>query len=208
MMPVEIAKPYLDPRAGELLAAVPAPRKALFLDRDGVINVDHGYVHKPEDTEWMPGIFELCAKVQREGYLLVVVTNQAGIARGYYSVEEFLAYTQWVHEQFAARGAPLTATFYCPHHPDAGIGVSRTDCNCRKPAPGMLIAAQCELKLDLKASLFIGDKSSDIEAGHAAGVKLNLLLGNEACPTLETVIRCLQRKIPSFWNSDISQGRP
>lgn len=193
-MSVEIAEPYLDPRAGELLAATPVPRKALFLDRDGVINVDHGYVHRPEDTEWVPGIFGLCAEAKRAGYLLVVVTNQAGIARGYYSAEEFLAYTRWVHGQFAARGVPLTATYYCPHHPDAGIGVLRADCSCRKPSPGMLTAAQHEFKLDLMPSLLIGDKSSDIEAGHAAGMRECLLLGNETCPTPEAAIPYLQSK--------------
>lgn len=187
-MPVEVAKPYLDPRVDELLAATPVPRKALFLDRDGVINVNHGYVHTPENTEWVPGIFELCARARRADYLLVVVTNQAGIARGYYSVMEFLDYTQWMHEQFASKGILLAATYYCPHHPDAGTGVLRINCDCRKPAPGMLIAAQRELKLDLKSSLFIGDKGSDIEAGHAAGVRLNLLLGSEGYSTLQAII--------------------
>jgi len=165
-MPMEIAKPYLDPRADELLSTVPAPRKALFLDRDGVINVDRGYVHRPEDTEWMPGIFELCAKAQRAGYLLVVVTNQAGIARGYYNVDQFLTYTRWMHEQFAAHGTPLTATYYCPHH--EGFTV---ECRCRKPKPGMLLSAISRFEIDVGESILVGDKHSDIEAGVAAGLK-------------------------------------
>ena len=198
-MSVEVAKPYLDPRVDELLDAIPGPRKALFLDRDGVINVDRGYVHKPASTEWVPGIFDLCAQAQREGYLLVVATNQAGIARGYYSAEEFLVYTQWVHEKFAARGIPLAATYYCPHHPYSGVGGLRTSCSCRKPGPGMLIAAQHRLQLDLKLSAFIGDKSSDVEAGNLAGVKMNLLLGSEMCPTLEAAIQCLQREKVNSW---------
>lgn len=176
MMAVEIAKPYLDPHLDELLAAMPAPRKALFLDRDGVINIDHGYVHTPEDTEWVPGIFELCAKARDVGYLLIVATNQAGIARGYYNVDEFLAYTRWVHQQFALKGSPLAATYYCPHHPDAGIGDFRIDCNCRKPAPGMFVAAQRDLRIDPKASLLLGDKMSDVAAGRAAGLGENLLM--------------------------------
>lgn len=175
-MPAEIAKPYLDPHAEDLLAAMPTPRKALFLDRDGVINIDHGYVYRPEDTEWVPGIFDLCAKARQAGYLLVVVTNQAGIARGYYSVEEFLAYTQWMHQQFAAKGTPLIATYYCPHHPDAGIGDLRHECDCRKPSPGMILSAASDLQLSLPTCLLIGDKPSDLAAAEAARVGKGLLL--------------------------------
>lgn len=170
-MAVEIAKPYLDPRADELLAAAPAPRKALFLDRDGVINVDHGYVHRPEDTEWVPGIFELCAKAQQAGYLLVVVTNQAGIARGYYSVEEFLAYTRWVHEQFAVKGIPMIATYYCPHHPNFTPA-----CECRKPMPGMISSAIADLKLERTGCVLVGDKKADLQAGAAAGLASSRLI--------------------------------
>ncbi|TAM64379.1 MAG: HAD family hydrolase [Rhodanobacter sp.] len=170
-MPVEIAKPYLDPHAEELLAAIPAPRKALFLDRDGVINVDHGYVHKPEDTEWVPGIFKLCAEAQRAGYLLVVVTNQAGIARGYYSVEEFMAYTRWVHEQFALKGTPFVATYYCPHHPEFAPG-----CECRKPSPGMISAALADFEIEAMNCAIIGDKKTDLQAGLAAGLMKNRLI--------------------------------
>ena len=169
-MSVPIAEPYLDPRADELLAAAPTPRKALFLDRDGVINVDRGYVNKPEDTEWMPSIFDLCAQAKMDDYLLVVVTNQAGIARGYYSTKKFLAYTRWMHEQFSSKGIPLIATYYCPHHPIAGLGDLRVVCDCRKPAPGMILAAAYKFGLDLKASFLIGDKLTDIAAAQAASV--------------------------------------
>ena len=117
-----IRPPYLDPRADAVLASAPTPRKALFLDRDGVINANHGYVHSAESTEWLPGIFELVAQAQLHGMVVIVVTNQAGIGRGYYSEDEFLAYTAWMHAQFAQRGTPLLATFWCPHHPDAGSG--------------------------------------------------------------------------------------
>lgn len=192
-MSVEVAKPYLDPRVDELLAAMPAPRKALFLDRDGVINVDHGYVHTPEDTEWVSGIFELCARAQRAGYLLVVVTNQAGIARGYYSVGKFLDYTQWIHEQFAAQGTPLTATYYCPHHPDAGVGVLQLDCDCRKPKPGMLLSAGFDLQLDLSASLLVGDKLSDLAAATAAGVGKGVLVDNRDCIKAFSIFNGLRR---------------
>jgi D-glycero-D-manno-heptose 1,7-bisphosphate phosphatase len=163
---------YLDPSA----TPTSAPRRALFLDRDGVINVDTGYVHTAAQTHWLPGIFDLVAEAVRAGYAPVVVTNQAGIARGYYSDAEFLDYTRWVHAQFAARGAPLLATVYSPHHPEAGLGALRVACECRKPAPGMLLAAAQALGIDLGASLMIGDTPKDIAAARAAGVGRTRLL--------------------------------
>lgn len=167
--------PYLDPDAAALLAAHPAPRKALFLDRDGVLNRNHGYVHTPARTDWVPGIFELVAQAHRHGYLPVVVTNQAGIGRGFYDEGVFLDYTTWVHEQFASRGTPLLATFWCPHHPEAGIGEYRVECACRKPRTGMLLAAIERFAIAPARSILIGDKPSDIEAAQAAGVAARLL---------------------------------
>ena len=167
---------FLDPAAAP--APARGPRRALFLDRDGVINVDTGYVHTAAQTQWLPGIFELVADAVRAGYAPVVVTNQAGIARGYYTEAAFLEHTRWVHEQFAAHGAPLLATYYCPHHPEAGVGALRVTCDCRKPAPGMLLAAAQALDIDLGASLMIGDSPKDIEAARAAGVgRAHLLAG-------------------------------
>lgn len=145
-------------------------RRALFLDKDGVINVDHGYVCTPERTDFIEGIFELCRAATAHGYLNVVVTNQAGIARGHYTEQEFLAYMEWVRGEFRKHGAQLDAVYYCPHHPEHGIGKYLQDCDCRKPKPGMILAAQKELDLDLANSLLLGDKSSDLEAGRAAGV--------------------------------------
>jgi D-glycero-D-manno-heptose 1,7-bisphosphate phosphatase len=147
-----------------------ALRKALFLDRDGVINVDHGYVHTPEQTEWVPGIFDVCARARDAGYVLVVITNQAGIARGYYSEDEFLQYTRWIHGEFRAKGVPLAATYYCPHHPESGVGLLRVKCDCRKPNPGMLLAAARDLSLSLSDSVMIGDMPKDREASLRAGV--------------------------------------
>ena len=170
-MAVEMARPYIDPQVDASLATMPTPRKALFLDRDGVINVDHGYVHEPEDTEWVPGIFQLCAEARRAGYFLIVVTNQAGIARGYYSVDEFLAYTRWMHEQFALKGVPLAATYYCPHHP-----TFTPECQCRKPEPGMLLSAITHFGIDVEESMLIGDKDSDLVAGLSAGLKTSHLI--------------------------------
>jgi D-glycero-D-manno-heptose 1,7-bisphosphate phosphatase len=167
---IAIRAPHVDPQADALLAAASTPRRALLLDRDGVINMNHGYVHTPQRTEWVPGIFELVAHAHRQGMLAIVATNQAGIGRGYYSEEEFLAYTAWMHAQFAQRGTPLLATFWCPHHPDAGIGEYRVACACRKPAPGMLLDAIRVFDITPAISLMIGDKDSDLAAASAAGV--------------------------------------
>lgn len=152
------------------------PRKALFLDRDGVINVNHGYVCSPERTDWVPGIFELCAIARHAGYVLVVVTNQAGIARGYYTEADFLEYTRWMHHEFAARGVGILATVYCPHHPDAGLGEWRVACECRKPAPGMFTFASRAFGLALGQSAMVGDKESDLIAASNAGVGKGFLI--------------------------------
>ncbi|MBK6333680.1 MAG: D-glycero-beta-D-manno-heptose 1,7-bisphosphate 7-phosphatase [Thermomonas sp.] len=165
-----IRAPYIDPDAQALLASMPGPRRALFLDRDGVINVNHGYVHTPAHTEWVAGIFDRVREARAAGYLPIVVTNQAGIGRGYYDEPAFLAYSAWMHERFAEQGAPLLATYWCPHHAEAGLGDYRVDCTCRKPAPGMLLAAATAFDLDLPGSFLVGDKVSDLEAGRAAGL--------------------------------------
>lgn len=172
-----LARSYLDPTADGLLRRFSAPRRALFLDRDGVINVDYGYVHTREATDWLPGIFDLCRAARDAGYLLIVVTNQAGIARGLYDESTFLEYTRWVHAEFERSGVALLATYYCPHHSVWGHGALAVECDCRKPAPGMLLAAKCSHDIDLSDSILLGDKPSDIEAGLAAGVGLNILMG-------------------------------
>lgn len=163
-----VRSPYTDPAAEQILTVAATPRRALFLDRDGVINIDHGYVHRPEQTDWLPGIFELCRQAKNDGMLLIVVTNQAGIGRGYYSEQQFLEYTAWIHREFAKQGTPLLATYYCPHHPEAGIGEYLAACQCRKPQPGMLQAAMRDWNIDPLLSLMIGDKGSDMQASHAA----------------------------------------
>lgn len=151
-------------------------RKALFLDRDGVINVDHGYVCTPERTEFIDGIFELGRQAKARGYLLVVITNQAGIGRGYYSEQQFLDYMDWMRAVFQQHGAPLDAVYHCPHHPTHGVGAYRRECECRKPAPGMILRAQRDLGLDLARCILVGDKASDMAAGHAAGIGSRVLI--------------------------------
>lgn len=145
-------------------------RPALFLDRDGVINVDHGYVHTPEEFQFIDGIFDLVSAANRSGYLVVVVTNQAGIARGYYSEAQFHDLTHWMRDRFVEHGGQIDGVYFCPYHPEHGIGEYCRESEFRKPAPGMLLKAQSELGIDLELSIFIGDKPSDMAAGRAAGV--------------------------------------
>jgi D-glycero-D-manno-heptose 1,7-bisphosphate phosphatase len=154
---------------------------ALFLDRDGVVNREVGYLYKPEQMEFLPGIFELCRSAQAMGYLLIVITNQAGIARELYSEADFHFLMRWMTEQFASVQIKLDGYYYCPHHPEHGIGRYRLDCPDRKPQPGMLLQAAREHRINLSQSLLIGDRCSDIQAGAAAGVgKLVLLAGTES----------------------------
>jgi D-glycero-D-manno-heptose 1,7-bisphosphate phosphatase len=150
---------------------------ALFLDRDGVINVDHGYVCTPDRTEFIDGIFDLVQLANQRNHRVVVVTNQAGIARGYYSEDEFRRYMEWMSGVFEEHQARLDAIYYCPHHPATGQTGCLRACTCRKPAPGMILAARRDLALDLAASILVGDKPSDIAAGEAAGVGLCVQVG-------------------------------
>ncbi|TAM01267.1 MAG: D-glycero-beta-D-manno-heptose 1,7-bisphosphate 7-phosphatase [Paraburkholderia sp.] len=163
-----------------------ALRRALFLDRDGVINVDIGYLHRAEDCVFVPGIFELVREARKAGYDVFVVTNQAGIARGYYSEETFAAFTKWMLEQFAAQGAPITQVYYCPHHPSAGIGEYGVVCECRKPAPGMLLRAATEHHIDLGRSVMVGDSLTDMQAAKAAKVGEYYLFGDVVVKDLDT----------------------
>jgi D-glycero-D-manno-heptose 1,7-bisphosphate phosphatase len=153
------------------------PRAAAFLDRDGVINVDHGYTYRIDDFEFVDGTLAAAARLHAMGFALVVVTNQSGIGRGLYTVADFDVLTDWMRAQFAAAGAPLAGVYWCPHHPTDAIDVYRRDCDCRKPAPGMLLDAIRELDLDPARSVLFGDKRSDLEAAAAAGVPERVLLG-------------------------------
>jgi len=153
-------------------------RKALFLDRDGVINVEKNYVYRIEDFEFVEGIFDLCACAQSLGFKLIVITNQAGIGRGYYTEADFTQLTQWMLEQFASHEICIDRVYHCPFHPTAGIGAYRRDSFHRKPNPGMILDARDALDLDLSCSVLVGDKDSDIAAGIAAGVKHNLRLAH------------------------------
>jgi D,D-heptose 1,7-bisphosphate phosphatase len=167
----------------ELLPQILSPKitknKALFLDRDGVINIDHGHVFEKEEFHFVGGIFDLCKRAQDLGYLIIVVTNQAGIAKGFYSEEQFLELTKWMEEEFVNRGIKISKTFYCPYHVEAKIEKYRKDSEDRKPNSGMLLKAIEEFNIDAKKSIMIGDKESDIEAASGANVGLKLLFNGE-----------------------------
>lgn len=156
-----------------------AVRKAFFLDRDGVINIDHGYVCEPESFEFAPGVFEACKRIVDEGYVIIVVTNQAGIGRGYYTEEKFAALTKWMCEQFSQHGVAITDVRFCPHHATHGQGEYLKDCDFRKPNPGMINAAATKHQIDLASSVMIGDKMSDIQAGQSAGIQHLYLVDSE-----------------------------
>lgn len=145
-------------------------KRAAFLDRDGVINVEHGYVHTWEDFEFVPGSVDAMRRLHEAGYALVVITNQSGLARGLYTEAQYQQLTTTLREHLSRQGVPLAAVYHCPHHPKGTVAALAVDCDCRKPAPGMLLRAARELDLSLADSVLVGDKGSDAEAGRAAGV--------------------------------------
>lgn len=146
------------------------------MDRDGVINVDKSYVYRREDFEFCEGIFELCAFFQSKGFKIVVITNQSGIARGFYSEADFEKLTQFMCQEFEKNGIKIEKVYHCPH---------LEGCKCRKPLPGMLLKARDELNIDLKQSFFIGDNFTDMSAGLNAGLSKLYLIGQKARALLE-----------------------
>jgi D-glycero-D-manno-heptose 1,7-bisphosphate phosphatase len=156
-------------------------RKALFLDRDGVINHEVGYLHASEDVRWVEGIFELCRVAVGLGYKLVVVTNQAGIARGLYSEEQFETLMAWMRVEFVKQGVGLDAVYFCPFHPEHGVGKYKREHEDRKPGTGMLRRAAKEVEVELEWSVMVGDRCTDVGAANAAGLRqMFLLTGTEA----------------------------
>ena len=174
---------------------------ALFLDRDGVINIDHAYVSKIETFEFVDGIFELCRRAKERGFLLCVVTNQSGIGRGYYTEKDFLLLTDWMCEVFRKNGAVIDKVYFCPTHPEFGIGVYKTHSPHRKPGPGMILQATQELDIDLAKSILVGDKETDIQAGIAAGVGCTVLYK-------PTISECAQKTAATTVVTSLSQVLP
>lgn len=158
-------------------------KKAAFLDRDGVINIDHAYVHRPEEFDFIDGVFDGAKALVDAGYELVIVTNQSGIGRGYYTEADFAHLCEWMKERFAEVGAPISAIYFCPHHPEKALDAYRCQCDCRKPEPGMILRAQREHGYDLSASLMVGDKPFDMQAAASAGVATRIHVGKDGRET-------------------------
>lgn len=153
--------------------------KALFLDRDGVINIDHSYVSSQKQFQFVEGVFKACLYFQAQDYKIIVVTNQSGIARGYYTPQQFNQLTYWMCQQFAAHGVHITAVYHCPHHPTEGLPPYVKDCHCRKPEPGMLLKAMADHGIDPALSIMVGNKATDIKAASAVGIGYKVLVQSE-----------------------------
>ncbi|AMO80773.1 D-glycero-beta-D-manno-heptose 1,7-bisphosphate 7-phosphatase [Obesumbacterium proteus] len=160
---------------------------AIFLDRDGTINVDHGYVHESDNFQFIDGVIDAMAELKKMGYALVLVTNQSGIARGMFTEDQFMHLTEWMDWSLADRGVDLDGVYYCPHHPEGTVEEFRQVCDCRKPQPGMLLSAKEELNIDMSASYIVGDKIEDLLAGEAASVGTKVLVrtGKPVTPEAE-----------------------
>lgn len=164
----------------EAQTTVPAHvrRPAAFLDRDGVLNTDIGYLHRVEDLVWQPGAHTAVKRLNDAGYWVFVVTNQAGVARGYYDETAVHRLHRAMNAELHAVGAHIDAFYHCPHHPDGTVPEYRGVCRCRKPAPGLIEAALADWSVDLTGSFLIGGKPSDIEAAGAAGLAARLFQGD------------------------------
>ena len=162
--------------------------KAVFLDRDGVITKEPPYyAHKINQLELIPKSAEAIKLLNESGFKVIVVSNQAGVARGYYQEEDIQIYNNEMKRQLEEKGAYIDAIYYCPHYPEATIEKYKIDCECRKPKPGMLKLAEKDLNLDLKCSFLVGDKMSDIEAGYRAGCKTILVLTGQGNDELKKI---------------------
>jgi len=145
------------------------PIKTIFLDRDGVINKDINYLHKIDDFEFIDGIFDVCLYFQSLGYKIIIITNQSGISRGYYSHSDYQKVTQWMLDQFKYKNINILDVFHCPHGPDS-------TCDCRKPKPGMFLKAKDKHNTDMEKSWLIGDNEIDVIAANEAGIENTILV--------------------------------
>lgn len=171
-------------------------QKALFLDRDGVINVEKNYLYKIEDFEFMDDIFELCKYYESQGYIIIVITNQSGIARDFYSEDDFLTLTKWMNKRFLEEGTHISEVYFCPHLPAIS-----GECQCRKPNPGMILDAVDKFDIDVKHSVLIGDKERDIEAGLNAGIEENYLFDSNGSVKSSKAKRIIH-KFSEIWENN------
>jgi D-glycero-D-manno-heptose 1,7-bisphosphate phosphatase len=143
--------------------------KTIFLDRDGVINKEIKYLGKIADFEFIEGVFDACLFFQNLNYKIIIVSNQSGIARGFFSKTDYQILTKWMIEKFQAKGVSILDTYYCPHMPDSS-------CSCRKPKPGMILEATNKYNIELSMSWMIGDKETDIKSANLAGIENTILV--------------------------------
>lgn len=161
-------------------AQTASPRPAAFLDRDGVLNVDHGYVYRPADLQWVDGAPEAIRLLNEAGYAVIVVTNQSGVARGFYDEAAVHRFHDHMQAELSRHGAHIDAFYYCPHHPEGTVKAYAGPCRCRKPGTGLLEQAARERSIDIPRSFLIGDKPADLEAAAAFGIKGMLFDGRSA----------------------------
>ena len=162
--------------------------KAAFFDRDGVLNVDKSYLYKIEDLEWIDGAKEALAYLTQQGYTVFVVTNQSGIARGYYTVDDMNKLHYFMAQQVAAAGGKIEKFYYCPHLPEGKIAEYAVECDCRKPKPGLILRAFEEYDIDRDAAFLIGDKPRDVESAEAAGIKGYLFSGGNLLNFVKEIV--------------------
>lgn len=154
--------------AGFIVGSLLKP--AVFLDRDGVINVDKGYVCRKEDLAWVPGAVEAIRYFNEQHRLVIVITNQGGIARGFYQESDVLTLHRYMNDELNKQAAHIDAFYYCPHHAGGIVAGYSRECDCRKPRPGMIVRAMAEWQIDGSRSFMIGDKDTDVQAAQAAGI--------------------------------------
>mgnify|MGYP001040009733 FL=1 len=158
--------------------------RALFLDRDGVINIDKGYVYLPEAIEWIPGVAEAIHYANSLNYRVIVISNQSGVARGYFTENDVKNLHEWMSRELQRSGAVIDAFYYCPHHPDFG-----GPCDCRKPEPGLYLRAARDFNLRLSECLAVGDKPRDVDSARRAGVPAHLFRGGDLHQFLVPLLR-------------------
>ena len=172
-----------------MVATLSMVNKAVFFDRDGTLNVDIRYLHRPEDFEWIPEAKEAIKYVNDHGYLAILVTNQSGVARGYYPESDVRLVYDWMNEQLAAVGAHLDALYYCPHHPSGTVPEYTRICSCRKPSPQLINDACDKYRIDKQQSYFVGDAETDMQCAANAGIKAVRYQGGSLLQTIRSSIR-------------------
>jgi D-glycero-D-manno-heptose 1,7-bisphosphate phosphatase len=176
-------------------------RKAAFFDRDGVINIDYGFVGKIENYDLIDGVADVLHALKEKGYLLILVTNQSGIARGKYTESDFAKVTAFMQANLSLKDACFDGIYFCPHHPQADLEQYRTECECRKPKSGMFLKAAADLDIDLHASVMFGDHASDLIAARGSGITDLYLVGEHIDTEKDKIsdIKCYKKLQDAFF---------